>query len=63
MGMIYKRGEVFWIKYYSRGNRSERAPGRTNGKRRNGFCEIARVGRQWVRHYSRGFRRPPSTNY
>lgn len=37
MGMIYKRGEVFWVKYYAEGSRSEKAPGRPNRKRQSGF--------------------------
>jgi len=37
MGMIYKRGEVFWIKYYSGGKPIRESTGTSKQSRRNGF--------------------------
>ena len=48
MGMIYKRGEVFWIKYYSGGSRFEKVPRTTKQKKAERFLKN-REGRNAAR--------------
>ena len=62
MGMIYKRGEVFWVKYYSGGKPIRESTDSKRQKEAERFLKGREGAWPWVRQSSRRCRRLPPMN-